>query len=50
MITDEHLTAAEAVQGRAGASNREAVLLRQLTGHAYDSKPEVHSTTVASIP
>jgi hypothetical protein len=39
------------LQGRAGAINhREAVLLRQLTGHAYDSKPEVHSTTVASIP
>jgi hypothetical protein len=51
MITAEHLTVAEAVQWCAGAINhREAVRLRQLTEQAYDSKPEDHSTTVASIP
>jgi hypothetical protein len=51
MITAEHLTVAEAVQWCAGAINhREAARLRQLTGQAYDSKPEDHSTTVASIP
>ena len=51
MITAEHLTVAEAVQWCAGAiSHREAARLRQLTGQAHDSKPEDHSTTVASIP
>jgi hypothetical protein len=50
MITDEHLTVAEAVQWCAGAiSHREAGRLRQLTRQAYDHRPEDHITTVARI-
>jgi hypothetical protein len=49
MIIDEQLTVAEAVQWCAGAlSHREAARLRQLTGQAYDCKPEDHSATVTS--
>jgi hypothetical protein len=50
MITDEHLTVAEAVQWCAGAiTHREAGRLRQLTGQADHNEPADHSTTVASI-
>jgi hypothetical protein len=50
MITDEHLTVAEAVQWCAGAiSHREAGRLRQRSEQAHNNKPEDHSTTVASI-
>jgi hypothetical protein len=50
MITDEHLTVAEAVRWCAGAiSPREAGRLRQLAGQAHDNKHEDHSSTVVSI-
>jgi hypothetical protein len=50
MITDESLTASEAVQRCAGAiGHREAARLRQLAAQAHNNKPENDSTRAAEI-